>query len=277
MPGTVCLTFDLDAVSLWLTKSRSSSKSQTFSPSAISRGEYGPGVGLPRILDLLARQSISATFFVPGMVAELYPDSIRLIQDHGHELGTHGDTHDLLRGTGQEEEHRILERGIERLAKVSGEQPVGFRAPAWDLSFHTIENLSALGIRYDSSMFASDFQPYRARSGDSVEEDVWIPGETSSVWEFPIAWELDDVPYFLIHPPAFPGGAEPETVGRIWQGELDYMVAHEPGGIFTLTMHPQVIGRGPRVLMLERFIEHAKSLGCDFTTLSQEFYRLEQS
>nr|WP_296773471.1 polysaccharide deacetylase [Rhodococcus sp. (in: high G+C Gram-positive bacteria)] len=269
MPGTVCLTFDLDAVSLWISSRRPST------PSAISRGEYGPEVGLPRILKLLARHSIEATFFIPGMVAELYPDSVRMIQDHGHELGTHGDTHDKLGGESRENERRILERGIDRLVKVSGEMPVGFRAPAWDLSFSTIENLAALGIRYDSSQFASDFQPYRARTGDRVEDGEWIRGEIGSIWEFPVAWELDDVPYFLVQPPGYPGGADPRVVGRIWQDELDYMVAYEPSGTFTLTMHPQVIGRGPRVLMLDRFIQHAKDQGCEFGTLRGRLDRLD--
>lgn len=271
MPGTVCLTFDLDAVALWTDTFRSKS------PSAISRGEYGPEVGLPRILDLLSRQSVEATFFIPGTVAELYPDSIRLIQDHGHELASHGDTHRLLTGLGPEDERRSLEQGIERLAKVTGEQPLGFRAPAWELSFHTIEILTNLGIRYDSSMFGSDYHPHRARLGDRIEDGRWIPGRPSEIWEFPIAWELDDVPYFMVHPPAFAGVTDPETVGRIWQGELDYMSANEPSGHFTLTMHPQVIGRGPRVLMLERLIEHSRALECEFTTFADALHRLERS
>ena len=270
MPGTVCLTFDLDAVALWVDTFRSKS------PSAISRGEFGPDVGLPRILDMLDRRSIAATFFVPGMVAELYPNSIRSILDHGHEVGSHGDTHKLLPGMPYEDEYKTLKQGVERLAEISGQLPVGFRAPAWELSFHTIGILSELGFHYDSSQFGTDFRPYRARAGDSVHEGVWAPGQPTDIWEFPIAWELDDVPYFLVHPPAFTGGAEPEAVGRIWQAELDFMVADEPSGVFTLTMHPQVIGRGPRVLMLERFIVHAQSLSCDFATLAEVTRRLEQ-
>ena len=271
MPATVCLTFDLDAVALWVDTFRSKS------PSAISRGEYGPDVGLPRVLDMLARQSVPATFFVPGTIARLYPQSVRLIQERGHELGSHGNTHRLLPGLEPDDERRSLEQGIERLASVSGERPVGFRAPAWELSFHTVEILADLGIRYDSSQFGTDFRPYRPRLGDRVDDGVWTPGRPSELWEFPIAWELDDVPYFLVHPPAFTGGTDPETVGRIWQGELDYMVANEPSGVFTLTMHPQVIGRGPRVLMLERFIDPARGLGCDFTPLTDVLNRLEKS
>jgi peptidoglycan/xylan/chitin deacetylase (PgdA/CDA1 family) len=270
MAGSVCLTFDLDAVSLWINTFRS------VSPSAISRGEYGPEIGLPRILSLLSRQSVTATFFIPGMVAELYPDSIRLIQDHGHEIGSHGDDHGRLVGLSADDERSSLERGIERLVAVSGELPVGFRAPSWELSFTTIEHLAALGFRYDSSQFAADYTPYRARAGDRLEDGQWLRGEPSAVWEIPIAWELDDVPYFLMHPPVFAGGHDPETVGRIWKGELDYMAATEPDGVFTLTMHPQVIGRGPRVVMLEQFIEGAKSLGCQFQSLTQVIDRLEK-
>jgi peptidoglycan/xylan/chitin deacetylase (PgdA/CDA1 family) len=46
------------------------------------------------------------------------------------------------------------------------------------------------------------------------------------------------------------------------------MVRDIPNGVFTLTMHPQVIGRGHRILMLERLIAHFRESGAQFTTLS---------
>ncbi|MDP9368813.1 MAG: hypothetical protein M3Q03_11150, partial [Chloroflexota bacterium] len=57
---------------------------------------------------------------------------------------------------------------------------------------------------------------------------------------------------------------------EIWRGEFDFMCRDVPGGVFTLTMHPQVIGRGHRMLMLERLIEHMKEgAGVQFSTLEQ--------
>ncbi len=271
MSSIVCLTFDIDSVALWTDTFRSSS------PSAISRGEYDFEVGVPRVLDLLEKHSVQGTFFIPGKIAELFPEGLRQVKDRGHEIASHGDGHGRLVGLGADEERKSLSRGIERLVDVTGITPTGFRAPAWELSFETIEILEEFGIRYDSSLFAHDFTPHKARRGDRLENGGWQRGTPSSIWEFPIAWELDDVPYFLMQPPGFSGGIEPRTVGRIWAEELDYMIEDQPDGVFTLTMHPQVIGRGPRIKMLDQFIQHAKSLSCDFSTLDQATQRLEQS
>jgi len=51
-------------------------------------------------------------------------------------------------------------------------------------------------------------------------------------------------------------------VFEIWAGEFDYMIGHEESGILTLTMHPQVIGRGHRMALLDRFIQHVLARNC---------------
>ena len=60
------------------------------------------------------------------------------------------------------------------------------------------------------------------------------------------------------------GGATPSAVLEIWQGELDWMDGNVDGGVLTVVMHPQVIGRGHRIAMLERFIEHCHAAGARF-------------
>jgi hypothetical protein len=52
----------------------------------------------------------------------------------------------------------------------------------------------------------------------------------------------------------------PSAVYEIWHGELEWAHAHVPGGVYDLTMHPQAIGRGHRLVMVERLIEAAKAL-----------------
>jgi len=131
MRATVCLTFDFDAISIWIGPMGATS------PNMISRGEFGP-VGVERILKLLDREGIPATFFVPGHTADTYPESVRAIVAAGHEIG-HGYLHENpVALASREEERAILERGLEALERVTGSRPVGYRSPAWDNSPHTI-------------------------------------------------------------------------------------------------------------------------------------------
>ena len=261
-PPLGCITFDLDATSLWVTTFR------TTSPSAVSRGEFEAEVAVPRILAMLHARELTATFFVPGIVAEWHPSTIRAIQAGGHELASHGDRHERQDGMEPSEELTSIRRGIERLAAITSEPPAGFRAPAWALSVATIGVLEDLGLRYDSSQSARDYLPYRARRGDVIAPGTWERGEPSSLWEVPVAWELNDFPHFFTHPPQFFGTSTPDQALDAWSGELEFMLATAPQGIYTLTLHPQLIGRGPRLLALGRLLDLALELGMSFVRVS---------
>lgn len=261
----VCLTFDFDAVSLWYT----SMKAPT--PTPLSRGEFGALVGVPRILDLLARHALPATFFVPAHTAASYPAQVRAIHAAGHEIGLHGYRHETPVGLPREEEGRLLDASIAGLRAVIGDGyvPAGYRSPAWDLSANSVGLLLERGLLYDSSMMASDFLPYRARRNSRIDDHGYDPGEPTDLVEIPVAWELDDFPYFtFLNKPLYPGTRAPDDVYAIWRDEFDFCRELD-GGVFTLTMHPQFIGRGPRLKMLERLIGHmAAQEGVRFATVA---------
>jgi peptidoglycan/xylan/chitin deacetylase (PgdA/CDA1 family) len=260
----VCLTFDVDAVSLWTATFRSSS------PSDISRGEFSTRVAVPRVLELLERHEIRATFFVPAITARQFPGSIEEIAAAGHEIGAHGDLHERLVKLDRAEEIAVHERSIDALTEVTGRRPSGFRAPGWELSVNTIGILEGLGFAYDSSQMATEFTPYRARRGDAVDGVHWEPGEETGVWEIPPAWELDDFPPFFVKPPAFLPAWSVEQVATAWREEFDFALRHVPGGVFTLTMHPEIIGRGPRLEMLDRLIAYMRGHdGVTFAAMGQ--------
>jgi len=256
-PFTVCLTFDFDALSVWL-----GGYAQT-TPAMLSRGEYGARVAMPRILDLLADRGIGATFFVPGHTAESFPGTVESILAAGHELGHHGYGHQDPSTQTPDEERRSLERGIAVLEKFLGSPPRGYRSPSWDYSDVTLPLLVEYGFLYDSSLFAQDFQPYHPRLGDQVSaEEPLQMGQEVGLWEFPVDFCLDDWPHFTFNfTPYRLGLSAPSKVLEIWAGEFDYMVKQEQSGVLTVTMHPQVIGRGHRMAMLERFIQHVQSNG----------------
>ena len=166
IPHTVCLTFDFDALCVWL------NKSETASPAMLSRGEFGARVGIPRILALLKTYEIPATFFIPGHTAESFPDSVEAILAAGHEVGHHGYGHENPSRQSPAEERRSLERGLEVLERFTGHPPLGYRSPSWDYSPATLPLLVEYGFLYDSSLFADDYHPYHPRIGDQVSAVV---------------------------------------------------------------------------------------------------------
>ncbi|MCO5396716.1 polysaccharide deacetylase family protein [Ralstonia soli] len=257
------MTFDFDALAIWF-----STFKQT-TPTALSRGEYGVRAGIPRILAMLARQGVKATFFTPAHTARNFPASLEAITSAGHEVAAHGLLHESPVGLPIEEERDLLFRSLDELEAVTGKRPRGYRSPAWDLSDNSIALLEEAGLQYDSSMMANDFQPYFARTGDKMTDDKITFGVNSSVVEFPVAWELDDYPYF--HWSARPYNAglrSTEDVFGSWKGEFD--TAYAENGVFTLTCHPEIIGRGPRVAMLERLIEQMRARdGVEFLTMEE--------
>ena len=250
---TVCLTFDFDAISGWLNPDRA------ISPGPISRGEFG-AITAPRILEMLDHYGIYSTWFVPGHTAETYPRLIRNVFERGHEIGHHGYCHESPINLSLVEERRILEKGIDAVRGVTGERPMGYRSPSWDMSPNTIDLLLENGFTYDSSLMGNDFSPYWCRKGDQYSFDQpYHFGEPVDIVELPVTWGLDDFPAFeFVSLPnqVLPGLRAPSQVYEIWAGDFDYMTANVPGGVYTLTMHPEVIGRGHRLLLLEKLIDH---------------------
>lgn len=262
----IALTFDFDACCLWIGTFR------TTSPSMISRGEFGP-IALRRILHLLDQFGIKGTFFIPGHSALAFPEPTRMIHAAGHEIGHHGWVHENPTMLTPEEERRVMERGLEVLDRVAGVRPVGYRSPAWDISAATVPLLLEYGFEYDSSLMGGDYEPYWCRVGDefsTTAEYRW--GRPVNVIEVPVGWHLDDFPLFehvWTKRGILPGNAPPSAVEEIWRGEFDYLYDHIGRGLLTVTMHPQVIGRGHRIAFLERFVRYmADRPGVTFTPLA---------
>jgi peptidoglycan/xylan/chitin deacetylase (PgdA/CDA1 family) len=226
-------------------------------PAPLSQGEYGALAGLPRILDLLDKHRIPASFFIPAVSAMLHPDMVPAIMKSGrHEIGVHGWLHENLATLPDAAtEERLLTQSIEYLTKVTGKRPVGFRAPSWAFSLHTMGLLQKAGFLYDSSLMAMD-EPY----------EILANGQPTGMIELPIEWILDDFPYFSGN--ASGSMPSPEAVFQIYRQEFD--VAYEERTLFVLTTHPHVIGHRSRAAELDRFITYMKAKpGVWFATLEQ--------
>lgn len=249
---TVALTIDHDAIS--------DSIRRGDPPVKFSHAEFGPRVGAKRLLDLLVRREIPATWFVPGHTLTTFTDDTDAILAGGHELACHGWFHEDFAELSVDEAREILGRSIEAVRSVSGAAPAGFRAPYWSLGERTLELVAAAGFSYDSSLMADDYRLYRVRAGDrhsTADGTTW--GRESDLMEVPVYWAMDDWPHFEPGP-GRSGLAAPSAVLEIWTEELRYAYEHAPGGLVMITVHPECIGRGHRMAMLERFVDGAAAL-----------------
>lgn len=267
MRHLICLTFDFDAMSGFVARGLKT-------PTMISRGEFGV-VGVNRLLELLSEHAIPATWFIPGVVINTYPELCAEIVALGHEIGHHGWTHVPPANLSRADEAEGLDRGNEAIEMLTGAPARGYRSPSWDLSPHTVELLLERGFVYDSSMMGHDYLPYRARRGDVVHDDAPLEfGADTPLIEMPISWSLDDHPHFeFFRTPSnvMPGLANTNAVLGNWIDDFRYMQRSD-WGVITYTCHPYVIGRGHRMMMLERLIEAIRQEGegkAEFVTLEQ--------
>jgi peptidoglycan-N-acetylglucosamine deacetylase len=246
----VCLTFDHDNTSSAISR-------ELTSPTPISRGDFGM-VATDRVLALLRKHRIESTWFIPGHTIETYPGSVADVVMAGHEIAHHGWTHRVPAALGREAEEGELERGNEAIKKLTGRHARGYRSPAWDLSPHSIGLLLKHGFVYDSSLMGHDYLPYQARDGDVIKlEEPLVYGPDTALVEMPVSWTLDDFPvfeYMRLQNFIQPGLMNASLVGENWLADFTYMRDHYDWGILTYTFHPHVIGRGHRMIMLEKLI-----------------------
>ena len=263
---SICLSFDFDAISIWV------GPKKTRSPNLISRGEFGGRVGAERILKLLDDEQIPSTWFIPGHTIDTFPEECRNVAQAGHEIGYHGYCHEAPSSKRDVTEERdILQRSIACIEKISGKSPVGHRLPGGNLGERWTNMLIEHGIRYDSSMAPNDFQPTWHRLGDVPRTDGPFEfGKEVDLVIMPFDWNMDDAPHFSYEPRSGqPGLRSPDDVYGIWAAEFDYLYQKLGSGVYVLTMHPQTTGKGSRMLMLERLIHHIRSHdGVEFKTLA---------
>jgi len=210
----------------------------------LSQGQYGARVGLGRVVDLVDRHQIPATFFIPAVSLMLSPEMVDRIKRSGrHEFGVHGWIHEMNTSVPAAVERELVQRAIDTLTRLTGTRPLGYRAPSWNMSPATLQIVKDLGFRYESSLMADD-SPY----------ELLADGRPTGLIELPVEWILDDAPLFS---PIADRYDSPRDVLQVWIDEFDQ--AYAEGGMFLLTMHPHVIGHRSRIVVLERLIGHIRS------------------
>lgn len=259
----VCVTFDFDAMSGLIARGLTT-------PTFISRGEFG-AVAVPRILAMLRKYGIKSTFYIPGFTIETYPRECAAIVEAGHEIAHHGWTHVPPNDMTREQEEAGLVRANAVIRKLTGKNARGYRSPSWDLSPNSMDLLLKHDFLYDSSMMADDYTPYRVRQGDVVEvEKPMVFGKPTRLIEMPIAWSLDDFPHFeflRMKTSLMPGLMNANSVMENWINDFVYLKDNFDWGVLTYTFHPYVIGRGHRLMALEKLLRTVAEGGAQFVTM----------
>ena len=165
-------------------------------------------------------------------------------------------------------------RGNDSIKRISGRTARGYRSPAWDLSPHSIELLLKHGIQYDSSLMGHDYDCYYARQGDVAElMKPFVRGRETQPGRDADQLVARRLPALRIHaqcPTARsrPGLMNATNVLENFVDDFTYMTRVQPDfGILTYTFHPHVIGRGHRMMMLERLIQKLMEDGAVFMTM----------
>lgn len=210
----------------------------------LARGEFGSRRGSRRIVDLLERYRIPATFFMPAVSAMLHPEEIKTYADAGHEIGAHGWIHERNMLLPAAEERDLAFRALDALERLSGQRPTGIRTPSGDFSDATLGIIGETGLVYDSSLMADD-DPY----------ELVADGRATGLVEIPMEWIRDDAPYFTMDRY---GAQRPYMPPREWLHiQIDeFDSARAQGGVYQLVCHPHVIGYRSRMAMLEQLVAH---------------------
>jgi len=213
---------------------------------ALSEGAYGLSTALPRLLDLHRELEVPASFFIPGYVAELHPESVQQVVAAGYEVAHHGYLHENVFTLDEAEERSVFQRGSQILTELTGQRPTGWSAPGWGLRASTLDILIEMGMLYDSSLMEYD-TPYLVET------------PRGSLVELPISMILDD--WELFGGSLFPNGggvnAPVDHAYQIWRDEFEGLRFY--GGLFTTTFHPNLLGRPSRIRMLHRLFSYMKS------------------
>ena len=254
----IVLSFDVDAESAIL----AAGVEYASHAMAMTHQAFGPRVGVPRLLGLLAEYGLPATFFVPGLTADRYPEVVEAILIAGHEVGHHSYSHVSGIDLGPDGERRDFERALEALDR-RGVRPRGHRAALWEATWQTPGLVAEYGLLYDSSLMDADY-PYELEVGN---------GQTRSLVEIPIQWALDDWEQFCFLPEVSGSGLieTPAKARELWQAEFEGL--RSVGGCWVLTNHPFLSGRPSRAHELDQLMAHVVSCSDDWVASLEDIAR----
>ncbi len=143
-------------------------------------------VNTERLLGLLAKRGVRATFFVLGWVAERYPSLVRRIASGGHEIASHGYGHELITGQTPVAFREDIRKAKGILESILSQPVLGYRAPSFSITKDTMwapQILVEEGYIYDSSIFPVLHDRYGVPSANPAVHQLLT--ESGPLWEVP--------------------------------------------------------------------------------------------
>ena len=232
--AAVILGFDMN--------STSSFNTGTAPPNALQQAEFGAESGFPRLIKLLDKHNLPATFFVPPVTAMMYPDILpTILKGKRHEVAMHGWIHEAYATLPEAEQRRLLTQSIEYLTKATGKRPVGFVPPGANTSVVTFKVARELGVEYVKAYGSDD--PYELMFDGKPSGLIGVPGD----------WNLNDITY-LGENGALP---DPKAMFELWRQEFDETL--KEGGVMFVTMHGEASGRRTAAARLDELLTYMQS------------------
>ena len=209
-------------------------------PDALNYGwrDYGPRVGIWRLIEIFDRYGIRASALLNSDVAERYPQIIAAGVERAWAWLAHGKTNSTIHsGLAVEEEREVLREIVETIQRATGTRPRGWMGPGLSETFATPELLAELGLGYVLD-WTNDDQPYPLN----------VPGMLS----VPYSVELNDVGIFT-----FKSHTGPEFVQMV-KDQFDqlYADAQTGGRVMAMALHPFVIGQAFRARYLDEALAY---------------------
>jgi len=268
------MSVDYDAVSTWIAAGQTGLRT-------LSRGEFA-AYATPQLLEIFKRYAITTSWYIPGTTALQYPDSVAQVAAADHEIANHTLRHEDIGTLSIDHMRHSLTRTNEILERITGRRPVGARLSGADLGDGTcLKVMAEEGFRYDSSLLGG-YRPFWAPSPHTIDAEGLIRrGDPLDMVELPFVWILTDFSQFEFHygPPQYRALLlNARQLEEVWRDEIDDLISRDPAGFLMFALHPQVIGRGSRLAMLERVIEYGLERKCRFATaaeIAEEFRATE--
>lgn len=217
----------------------------------VSQGYYDTNEGTARVLRILKRHQVRATFCMVGRTAEKRQDIVKMIREDGHEVAAHSWDHRPYYKMEYEEEREDIQKTLDIVERMVGTRPVGHRSPDWNPSKSTVKILHELGgFIWRGDSLDGDL-PYIHKFEDG-----------RNIVELPSSIGLDDFGVYGDR------GYSPQEAFELWKDEFD--ILYEEGKFFCLTAHPLVSGRPAPSTALEKIVAYVKSHDGVWISTAQE-------
>lgn len=209
-------------------------KSGTIDHARIAWGSYGAKEGVWRLLRILNRWKVPATFGLSGRVLELYPDMVKAVRRLGHSFAAHSYTQDTnFAYMTPEEQRAVVRRCLSLFADVIGIAPEGWMSAGARFTPHTAGILAEERLLWHGDIIDADL-PRKIQTDKGVI--VGIP-------------QSDFVDNRVLH-------GNPMTLFDVYKETFDYLYRQEPGGMLSLLFHSHNGGRPLYAAMLDKIIEY---------------------